>query len=763
MNLQISTEEQREEFKRRWTAFMSGDTLQGVEMSKTLGISEDVLAKYQPVMQTDGDGDDGPATVKLYGPIVPDFLARFFGGEGMMSGAIFEERLQAAAEDNDEVVVRINSPGGSVIEAALMHDAIVQARKSGTTVNAHVAAMSASAASAVMMAANEISSSPIGSVFIHNPRVAAYGTANQLQASAEELKKIEAVMKDTYAKRYNDDQSDFDSLDALMHGVDGQGTWLTPDLALAVGFLDSVDEHPDPDDDRDDASASMTDRVRAVFGDNISGNNGPTSGINPDAVTASAEGDQDTMGDTDQDKDGGQNPSGEGATAIATQATGMAEMVKLAAFNGIDEAQAGTLAMEVLKEGGGIPEMATKLFELPQYHEKYHSKNVDAQKQNQGETMQLRNFFGLVAATNPNSGVARRAAEEKYAIEHQWQQDAFERDGEDLHAALKAGAGQLIPSHVFWSGEREVPVAAIDTYSARDVLPSRLDYANTMPELVARTPILNYVTQARESAATVQIPVVTEGADINEQTLGISAGSVQSAETTEPSADDMTIGTVTVRPELFDAIINIPAVTDILTEGWTQRVAYDSIQDQLASRFEQKVVQGAQDLTTSNTDITITNAVRTTGGKALHRQVIAGGSAAFKANVPLRGSAYVFGSDIFDLLLTEPIGAGGGRTIISASRRENANPEIEGELNNGVPTIKSNHVKAGADDTSGSESAASQGIYGAWRHCQFTNWGYMRAWLSDDNTRLWQLKFVTLAAVTFLRGPAFTELNFQLS
>lgn len=760
MNLQISTEEQREEFKRRWTAFMSGDKLQNVEMSKTLGISEDVLGKYQPAMQTD---DDDAAVVKLYGPIVPDFLARFFDGEGMISGAMFEERLQAAAEDNDEVIVRINSPGGSVIEAALMHDAIAQARRDGTTVNAHVAAMSASAASAVMMAAGQISGSPISAVFVHNPRVVAYGTADQLQASADEMKKIEAVMKETYAKRYNDDQEDFDSLDALMHGTDGSGTWLTPELALAVGFLDSVDEHPDPDDDRNDPNASMADRVRAVFGDNINGNNEPTSGIDPDAVTASADGDQDQMGDTDQDKDGGQDKSGEGATAVATQATGMAEMVRLAAFNGIDEAQAGALAMEVLKDGGGIPEMATKLFELPAYHEKYHSRNVEEQKKNQGATMSLSNFFGLVASTNPNSGVARGVAEEKYAIEHQWQQDAYERDHDDLHAVLRQGAGQLIPSAVFWGGEREIPVAAIDTYSARDVLPSRIDYARTMPELVARTPILNYVTQAVETSATVQIPVVTEGADINEQTLGISSGSVESAETTEPTADDITIGTVTVRPELFDSVINIPAVTDILTEGWTQRVAYDSIQDQVASRFEEKVVQGGQDLSSANTDINISNAIRTGGGKALHRQVIAGGSAAFKANVPLLGSAYVFGSDAFDHLLTEPMGTGGGRTIISASRRENANPEIEGELNNGVPAIKSNHIKAGADDSSGSEAADWQSIYGAWRHCQFTSWGYMRAWLSDDNTRLWQLKFVTLAAVTFLRGPAFTEINFQLT
>lgn len=749
---QFLNNENREDWGRRWAAFMSGDKTEKVTMSKTLGVSEEVMDRWSPTMQGDGEGEDDSNVVKLYGPIVSDFLARFFGGEGMISGSMFEDALESAAEDNDEIVVRINSPGGSVIEAALMLDAITQQRNKGKTVNAHVAAMSASAASAVMMAANEISSSAIGAVFVHNPRVVAYGSAAVLRASAEELQKVEDVMKDVYAKRYKEND-DFDDLDALMDGATGDGTWLTPELAVAVGFVDSIDELPDPGDGRD-ADASIANRVRASFG-NMNGSNGPSSGINPDAVTASAEGDTQNMDDPqDQNDNNGQDTGGDGDGIMLS--SGFNEIVQLASFNGIAEAEAGAIAMQVVAEGGGVPEMATKLLELPQYLDKPHSRNKDAQRSKRGPKASIDGFLNLVAAANPNSGVARSRAEENFAIEHQWQQDVFEKDGSDMHSMLKSGAGELIPSAFFWSGEREVPEAVIDTYSARDVMPSRIDFARTMPELVARTPIIKYVTQATERAATVHIPVVTDGPDINNQTLGISAGRIVSEETTEPDADDLTVTTVVVRPEIFDSVVNIPAVSDILTEGWTQRVAFENIQDKLASDFESRIVKGAQALTTANTAIEIANALRTGGGKALHREIIKAGSSAFKANVPIRNSAYVFGSDIFDLLLVEPIGAGGGRTIISASSAENVNPMIEGELNGGVPAMKSNQLSAGGSVNQGAEH---QGVYGAWSHCQLTNWAYMRAWLDNNDTRLWKLKFVTLAAVTFLRGPAFTDLT----
>ena len=545
-------------------------------------------------------------------------------------------------------------------------------------------------------------------------------------------------MKDAYAKRYKENE-EYDNLAAVMEGATGDGTWLTPELALTVGFVDSVDEPPEPDGD---ATASMADRVRASFG-NINGNNGPASGINPDAVTASSEGDPEQMDPQDPEN-------------VTDPVAGMDSLVQLARFNGIDEAESGAIAMQVVADGGGMPEMATKLLELPAYHEKKHSKKVDQQKGNQGPTMKIDNFFQLVASQNPASGVSRSHAEDQNPIEHQWQIEALERDGENMHAMLKQGAGGIIPTAMFWSGEREMPQALIDTYSARDVMPSRIDFARTLPQLIARTPIIRYVTQATESAATVHIPVVTEGPDINNQTLGISAGSIESSETVEPDADNMTVTTVVVRPEIFDTVVNIPAVSDILTEGWTQRVAYANIQDKLASEFEKRIIQGAQDLATANTPIAITNTLRTGGGKALHREIIKAGSSVFKANVPISGSAYVFGSDIFDLLLAEPLGAGGGRTIVSGSTEENRNPMVEGELNGGVPAIKTNQLKAG---TATNQGAEHQGIFGSWPHCQLTNWAYMRAWLDNNNTRLWKLKFVTLAAVTFTRGPAFTDLT----
>ena len=751
MNEHLLNDENREELAGSWRSYLSGNESEISRMSTALGISADVLGRWKPMMQN-GDDDEG-SVVRLYGPIVSDLFAEFF--PGTVSGRMFEEALEQAASKSDDVTVRINSPGGSVIEAAVIYDAIAETRKSGTNIDAHISGLSGSAASMIMMAANNISISAMGAVFVHNPMVIAYGNVKNLRSAVHQMEQVEATAKSAYAVRYNDSPDadhGFESLDALMEGEDNDGTWLSPELAQKVGFVDSISQTAEPDADPD-ATAGMSDRILASLGI-IDGSKDPQSisGVNPNAITATADGDP-PMDPQNNGNEPGDQPTPD---PVATTMAGLEALARLAEYNGVPRDQAGAVAMRVAAEGGDAATMATQMLELPQYHEKPHSKNVKDQISRQGPVATIDGFLNLVASANPNSGVARSYAEEKHAIEHQWQQDIFEKDGDNLHNMLKSGAGELIPTSLFWSGEREVPIALIDTYSARDVMPSRIDFARTMPELVARTPIIKYVTQATERSATVHIPVVTDGPDINNQALGISAGAVVGAETTEPDADDMTVTTVVVRPEIFDAIVNIPAVSDILTEGWTQRVAYENIQDKLASDFEKRIVQGAQALTSANTAVEISNAIRTGGGKALHRSIIGAGSAAFKANVPIRNSAYVFGSDIFDLLLVEPVGAGGGRTIISGSTEENVNPMIEGELNGGVPAIKSNQLSAGG---SSNQAKEHQGIYGAWSHCQLTNWAYMRAWLDNNNTRLWKLKFVTLAAITFIRGPAFTDLT----
>lgn len=168
------------------------------------------------------------ATVYLYDAIVSSAdEAEWFGGVDPKS---FIETIKAI--DAPVINLRINSPGGSVFAARAMEQAL---REHPAKVIAHIDGYSASAASFLMMAADEISIASGAMVMIHKAWTMAYGNSDDLVQTADLLDKIDSTLVGTYAARTAQDPKQISDWMA-------KETWFTAQEAVDAGFADRIAE-----------------------------------------------------------------------------------------------------------------------------------------------------------------------------------------------------------------------------------------------------------------------------------------------------------------------------------------------------------------------------------------------------------------------------------------------------------------------------------------------------------------------------------------
>jgi ATP-dependent protease ClpP protease subunit len=157
----------------------------------------------------------------------------------------FDETLTAknftrelAAIDADEIIVRINSVGGSVQDGIAIYNALIRHPARVVTIN-EGAAMSI--ASYILMAGNEIRAMANSLMMIHAPWTYADGNSKKLRDTADLLDKWSLAMCSGYRRSGQTD----DEIMALL--TDGQDHFYTAQEALEAGFADTVDE-PAPAD-----------------------------------------------------------------------------------------------------------------------------------------------------------------------------------------------------------------------------------------------------------------------------------------------------------------------------------------------------------------------------------------------------------------------------------------------------------------------------------------------------------------------------------
>lgn len=141
----------------------------------------------------------------------------------------FAASLAAVPQDRD-ILLRINSPGGSVFDGFAIFD-LLKSRN----VTARVVGVAASMATVIMLAARRIEAAENAVLMIHNPVGLSFGDAEQMRSDADLIDKLKGRLVAVYAKKTGKSEKD------VSEAMD-KTTWFTAQEAKDWGLVDAVTE-----------------------------------------------------------------------------------------------------------------------------------------------------------------------------------------------------------------------------------------------------------------------------------------------------------------------------------------------------------------------------------------------------------------------------------------------------------------------------------------------------------------------------------------
>jgi ATP-dependent Clp endopeptidase proteolytic subunit ClpP len=156
------------------------------------------------------------------------FLYDEIGGFGV-SAAQFVAELKQVPEDHG-LVLRIHSPGGSVLEGQAIFTAL-RAHPGGITT--HIDGLAASMASVVALAGNPVQMAGNGIMMIHNVSAFAQGDAEEMRKQADVMDKIQETIVSAYVTKTGLSKKKITEL------MDAE-TWMTASEAKELGFVDEI-------------------------------------------------------------------------------------------------------------------------------------------------------------------------------------------------------------------------------------------------------------------------------------------------------------------------------------------------------------------------------------------------------------------------------------------------------------------------------------------------------------------------------------------
>lgn len=162
---------------------------------------------------------DTEAEVSIYGTI----------GSFDINAKDFAEDLKGI--DADTIHLRVDSPGGSVIDGISIFNAL---QRHPAKVITHIDSLAASMGSVVAMAGDEVRMANNALIMIHEPWTVAMGNADELRKNADTLEKMSGNILQAYSRsQYTQEQ-----VADLMK----EQTWMTAQEALDAGFIDYIDD-----------------------------------------------------------------------------------------------------------------------------------------------------------------------------------------------------------------------------------------------------------------------------------------------------------------------------------------------------------------------------------------------------------------------------------------------------------------------------------------------------------------------------------------
>lgn len=182
---------------------------------------------FNAVTTPSPSGDGKVATIRIYGPI--DSWGGWWGVSAKDVAAV----LDALPDSVEQIIVRLNSPGGEAFEGIAITN-LLRAHKASVT--GVVDGLAASAASVIAAGCDETVMSPGTQMMIHSPSVISWGQAKDLRKDADILDGLQDSIIEIYQGKAGD--NDWTQL------VEDE-TWLTAEDAVTLGLADRVGVVPD--------------------------------------------------------------------------------------------------------------------------------------------------------------------------------------------------------------------------------------------------------------------------------------------------------------------------------------------------------------------------------------------------------------------------------------------------------------------------------------------------------------------------------------
>lgn len=179
------------------------------------------IAKRLEVMnKTDNKNE---ATLYMYGSI----------GEGWYADISSKDvQSQLGIIDAKTINVHLNSPGGDVFESVTIGN-LLKDHKAQVII--HIDGLAASGGSIIAMGADKVVMKKNSMMMIHKAWTYTAGNADELIKAAEDLKKIDSAVTESYTSRFVGERSELENLLA-------EETWLTAEECLALGLCDEISD-----------------------------------------------------------------------------------------------------------------------------------------------------------------------------------------------------------------------------------------------------------------------------------------------------------------------------------------------------------------------------------------------------------------------------------------------------------------------------------------------------------------------------------------
>lgn len=169
---------------------------------------------------------------KVYDVWIFEEIDTFWGFSSKQMVSEIEAAKKAGAS---EIVVHINSPGGSVFEGYAIFNAL---KSSGLKVTTRIESLCASIATLIALAGESIEMSEMATWMIHNPSAGVQGDAEEMRKNADVLQKVQDQLLSAYLARAEKKGKSSEEVEAAMKAE----TYLTAHEAEAWGFVDKVTE-----------------------------------------------------------------------------------------------------------------------------------------------------------------------------------------------------------------------------------------------------------------------------------------------------------------------------------------------------------------------------------------------------------------------------------------------------------------------------------------------------------------------------------------